>query len=204
MSPARLRCCRRYTSSTRQHLHHYNPQREFPRDRYTREFKNAADWPVCSVAFEISGPVRRELEALLPDRTPPKEAICTRYYDGSLTIEFHPEITDKPVEPGPVLQALKTFAATARRLTAPATEQETQKQTTRTELVRWACGWQELIKPHTDLRKATAITLLSHLREESDARANPETANMVEALQSAIDPILTEARKEPATDQAWL
>jgi hypothetical protein len=32
----------------------YHPQREFPRDRFTRDFKNGRDWPVCSVEFETA------------------------------------------------------------------------------------------------------------------------------------------------------
>src|SRR5882724_6856577 len=61
----------------------YNAQREFPRDRYTREFKNPADWPVCTVTFEIGDPLLKEIETLL-DGNAPREAICTRYYDGHL------------------------------------------------------------------------------------------------------------------------
>ncbi|WP_373533426.1 AAA family ATPase [Vampirovibrio sp.] len=43
----------------------YNPQREFPRDRYTREFKNGGDWPVCSVQFEFSNEFKQELTGKL-------------------------------------------------------------------------------------------------------------------------------------------
>src|SRR5258705_5051200 len=32
----------------------FSPQHEFPRDRYTRDFKKASDWPVCEVEFKIS------------------------------------------------------------------------------------------------------------------------------------------------------
>src|ERR1700758_5295307 len=57
----------------------YNHQREFPRDRYTSEFKNAADWPVCTVVFEVGKPLREEIEAILDAAPPPKEVACTRY-----------------------------------------------------------------------------------------------------------------------------
>src|SRR3970282_933340 len=65
-------------------LHKFNPatpepysaQREFPRDRYTREFKNPGDWPVCSVAFEIRSPLLSEIEILLGGAVGPKEVIC--------------------------------------------------------------------------------------------------------------------------------
>ena len=71
----------------------YNPQREFPRDRYTRDFKNGSDWPVCSVAFELGDSLRNEIEQLLDSGTPPTEPICTRYYDGSLENSFEPAIS---------------------------------------------------------------------------------------------------------------
>lgn len=91
----------------------YNPQREFPRDRYTREFKNPADWPVCSVAFEIHDPLRKEIETLLGGAITPKEVIYTRYYDNSLKYAFEPDIVNKAVEPAPVIAALKSFAGAA-------------------------------------------------------------------------------------------
>lgn len=52
----------------------YNPQREFPRDRYTREFKDAKDWPVCSVAFGIGEPLSQEIGNLLGGTAAPNEA----------------------------------------------------------------------------------------------------------------------------------
>jgi energy-coupling factor transporter ATP-binding protein EcfA2 len=39
----------------------YHPQREFPRDRFTREFKDGKDWRVCAVEFEIDDTLRPEL-----------------------------------------------------------------------------------------------------------------------------------------------
>lgn len=46
-------------------LHKFNPataepfdgQRDFPRDRYTTEFKEPRDWPVCRVRFALEGKV---------------------------------------------------------------------------------------------------------------------------------------------------
>ena len=56
----------------------YNAQREFPRDRYTREFKNASDWPVSTVVFAIGPVLRPQIEAILGGAPAPREAICTR------------------------------------------------------------------------------------------------------------------------------
>lgn len=179
----------------------YNPQREFPRDRYTREFKDAKDWPVCSVAFGIAEPLSQEIAKLLGGTPAPNEAICTRYYDGHLTIDFEPPIANKVLEPASLIEALKTFAASVRRLPAPSTDQEEQTQKLRTELAVWASGWQEKLNAHTDLRNKSSATLLSTLRKESEGHAKPQTADIVEALQVAVDPALTQAQKPPVTDQ---
>jgi predicted ATP-dependent endonuclease of OLD family len=179
----------------------YNAQREFPRDRYTREFKKPSDWPVCSVAFEIGEALSKEIETLLGGTAPPKEAICTRYYDGHLNIAFEPAIAHQVLDPAPLLEALNTFAAAARRLPAPATEQEEQTQKLRTELAIWASSSHEKLTTHTDLRTQDAVALLSTLRKESEAHANPQTADMVEALQKVLKPALAQAQKPLAPDQ---
>ncbi|MBE3064422.1 MAG: AAA family ATPase [Spirochaetes bacterium] len=180
----------------------YNPQREFPRDRYTRDFKNPADWPVCSVAFEIAGELHTEISKILKGKTPPREAICTRYYDGSLNVEFNPAIPDEPVSPDPSIQALITFAGAARRLQAPAPDQEEATQQIRTALASWASDWQQRLSPHADLRGDEGAKLLTALRKESERHAKPQTADMLEALDATIDPVLQEAQKPSPIDQA--
>jgi energy-coupling factor transporter ATP-binding protein EcfA2 len=190
-------------------LHKFNPatpvpydsQREFPRDRYTHDYENGVDWPVCSVAFEIGESLRKEMEAVLDGAPPPQEAICTRFYDGSLQIQFEPAVQITPIRSKPLVAALTTFASGARRLTAPAPEQEDQTQKLRTDLATWASTWQEKLKTHVDLRSQDGITLLSNLRKESDKYANPQTADLLEALQSTVDPALEEAKKTPADEQ---
>src|SRR6185312_13600875 len=63
--------------------HPYVPQREFPRDRFTREFKNPADWVVCSVHFKILPELQLELKKLTGEQAAPTEVTYFRYYDGS-------------------------------------------------------------------------------------------------------------------------
>lgn len=180
----------------------YNPQREFPRDRYTREFKHPSDWPVCTVAFEIAGKLHTEIERILKGKTPPREAICTRYYDGLLKVDFSPAIPDEPVAPSPAIQALKTLAGSARRLEAPAPDQEEATQQFRTTLASWASGWEQKLDPHADLRSGEGAKLLAALRKESEGYSRPETADIVEALHAAINPMLEDAQKPSPADQA--
>lgn len=179
----------------------YNAQREFPRDRYTREFKAAKDWPVCSVAFETDDALKKEIQTILGDGSPPDKAICTRYYDGHLIIEFEPAVITKDVDPASIIAELKSFASAARRLEAPTQEQEEATQTMRTELATWASEWQEKLKTHNDLRNQEGINALSSLRKDTDKHANPQTADIVEKLQAVIDPTLLEARKAPYAEQ---
>jgi len=179
----------------------YNPQREFPRDRYTRDFQNPADWPVCSVAFEIIGDLHGEIQSLLGQGEAPKEAVCTRFYDGSLEIEFVPEIADEPIVPSPVVRALKTLASAARRIKAPGPEQEDATQQIRTGLADWASISEQKLKAQADLRGDEGEKLLSVLRRESEGYAKPQTADILEALQAVIDPILQEAQNLAPVDQ---
>ncbi|MGH8544238.1 MAG: AAA family ATPase [Gammaproteobacteria bacterium] len=179
----------------------YYPQREFPRDRYTRDFRNGKDWPVCSVTFSLDDSTRKEIEPLLDSGAPPTQATGTRYYDGSLQISFEPNIEAKPVPPGTVIEALKTFGAAARRLQTPTPEQEEQSQKLRTDLATWASDWQEKLNANTDLRDEKGTILLSTLRKESERHANPQTADIVEGLQKVVDSTLADAKKPPAANQ---
>lgn len=181
----------------------YVPQREFPRDRYTRDFKDGGDWPVCSVAFEITSEAASAIKQIVKGKTPPQEAICTRFYDGSLDIEFDPEIPDEPVAPDSLIKALKAFAGEARRLTAPAPEQEEATQKLRTEMATWASDWEQKLTQYEELRTSDGVKLLTALRNESERFAKPQSADMVEALQATIDPVLKEAQATSPFDQAF-
>lgn len=177
----------------------YNPQREFPRDRYTREFKDGGDWPVCSVKFKIENPLAEEIEKLI-GQPAPKKAICTRYYDQSLLIQFEPPVQDQPVKPALMTKALKQFAAAARRIPTPVPEQEEATQKLRADLAQWATTWEEKLNAETDLR---GKDFLSRLRKESDKYAKPETADMIEALHEAITPLLAESQKASPEDRLF-
>lgn len=51
----------------------YNPQREFPRDRFTSDYENGADWPVCSVIFYADEPIKSEISEILEGEKAPKK-----------------------------------------------------------------------------------------------------------------------------------
>jgi len=179
----------------------YNPQREFPRDRYTREFKDGADWPVCSVEFKPDEQLQEKIVSLLGDNSVPKKIVCTRYYDGSLSIQYDPLIEIKPVEPDLIIATLKKLAASARRLEAPTPEKEEETQALRTKLVAWASDWQEKLGTLSDLQNDKGVELLSSLGSQSEKWARPDLADALEALRARVDAVLEEAQESPALEQ---
>ena len=184
----------------------YDPQREFPRDRYTRDYvsngSKGEDWPVCSVEFEIPEELRIKIDKLLKESgKSPKKVTATRYYDGTLKLEYEPAIEDKPVVPDPVLSALDAFASNARRLVSPDIDQEEATAAQRTELINWTTGWKDKLKDKDDLRGDEGVEQLSILRTEVEIYSNPQTADMVEALQKAIEPVLDAANEPSVIDQ---
>ncbi len=184
----------------------YNAQREFPRDRYTRDYASngskGEDWPVCLVEFEIPEALRAEIAKLLEeDRESPEKVTATRYYDGTLKFEYAPAIEEKPLAPKPVLSALDAFASSARRLEAPDADQEETTAEQRKELAKWATDWKDKLKDENDLRGDEGAKQLDRLRREVESRSNPQTADMVEALQRTIEPVLDAAKKPSVIDQ---
>lgn len=178
----------------------YDPMREFPRDRYTRDYvgggSKGGDWAVCSVAFAIEGELKEKIMALLPqDQPAPLGAIVTRYYDGSLDFEYQPVIAEPILSPEPVLAALKTFASGARRLAASTPEQEEATVTTRNALTAWATQSHDQLKVITNLRNEAGAELIAKIRSEAENKSDPQTADLVETLQEAIDPILDVAKE---------
>lgn len=177
----------------------YDPMREFPRDRYVRDFVGTGpkgeNWPVCSVAFAVCDELKTKIVDLLPsDLRPPAEVIATRYYDGSITFEYEPTLADLPLSPESILAGLKAFASGARRIPAPASEQEEATSQTRNALTQWATQWQEKFKNFTDLRNDSGAKVIASLKADSETKSSPQTADLIEALHKSVDPVLDAAK----------
>lgn len=180
----------------------YDPMREFPRDRYTRDYigggSKGDQWPVCSVAFALTDDLKDRIAALLPSgQKPPAEVIATRYYDGSLALEYEPAVEEMQLAPEPVLAALKAFASGARRIAASGPEQEEATAAARNALVEWATTWQDQLKSITNLRNDAGAEHLRKIKAEIESKSNPQTADLVETLQDVIDPVLEAAKDGP-------
>ncbi len=179
----------------------YFAQREFPRDRFTAEYHDGADWPVCRVEFEISAEFRKELRERLNDTEIPKKVQLTRYYDGSLKYEYDTVVSEDTVDQNELVNALDTFASGARRLTVPAQGQEEETQTLRTRLADWAEGHKKATQKIQDLRTDIGVELLDLVRRESNGHAQPTSADLVEELQGVVDNLLSKVKVEPIPQQ---
>jgi predicted ATP-dependent endonuclease of OLD family len=177
----------------------YNPQREFPRDRYTREFKNGQDWPVCSVAFEIEGDALKKCQAAARGASVPKLVVFTRYYDGHLTLAYDVAIPNDAVPPARLIDALSNFAAGARRITTPADQTEQTVQQLRADLTKWATDWTTKLQAVQNLK--SNATLIETIQKEANEKASPISADLIEALLKEIAPIQIEAKSESISQQ---
>jgi hypothetical protein len=180
----------------------YDAQREFPRDRYTRDYiaggSKGGEWPVCSVAFTLADDLKVEISTILGKiQEPPQEAILTRYYDGSLSFDYEPALEEKQLSPEGLLKGLEAFAGSARRLESPSPEKEEATAQLRMALVSWATVWQDRLKDVADLRTAEGSKLLATMRTEVESNSGPQTADMIEALQKALSPVLDSAKLGP-------
>ena len=179
----------------------YNAQREFPRDRFTAEYRDDEDWPVCRVEFELSDEFREELGDLLNGTEVPQKAVLTRFYNGYLEIEYDTEVPDDPVDPEELKTALAVFAKGARRLPEPSEDQEEATAELRTTLANWADGMKDVVGDLQDLRTEEGVELLVRVREETNEHAQPMSANLVEVLLEKVEKLRGRADTKTFSDQ---
>ena len=174
----------------------YNAQRDFPRDRFTAEYRDGSEWPVCEVEFELSDEFQQELKERLNGAEIPRKATLTRFYDGSLKFKYDLEIPPDLVAPSELKEALNVFAEGARRLSSSDYE-ESEMQEIRTNLANWADEKKDAIARFQDLRTDKGGGLLHRVREEANRFAHPASADLIEALNEKVNSLLSRA-KEPS------
>ena len=168
----------------------YNVQRDFPRDRFTAEYRDSSEWPVCSVEFELSDEFQQELREQLKGAEIPQKAISTRFYGGSLKFKYDPEVPPDLVAPSELKEALNVFAKGARRLSSP-DYQEPEMQEIKTDLANWADQKKDAIAELQDLRTDEGSGLLRQVREEANSFSHPASAALIEALNEKVDDLLS-------------
>ena len=171
----------------------YVPQREFPRDRFTRDFKNGKDWQVCAVEFAIDDGLRQQLPKPTDNTEPPRTIIYHRYYDGSLRYSLSPMPADPSVTYELVSAAIEKFKLAGMKLTHLAPDQEATYQSIRTDLLKWTSGWSDKFSGSASLRSQQGQQLLQALRDDSNSKARAEVANILTAFQSELTAIANQA-----------
>src|SRR5260370_11816050 len=107
----------------------FSPQHEFPRDRYTREFKKAADWPVCAVEFHIGPTLRAQLAKIAGSTNPPETVTYTTYYDGHYDVAFTPTPAEDEPRGDEVVLALNSLRGSAMSISTPGDQQSSVQPT---------------------------------------------------------------------------
>ena len=179
----------------------YNAQRDFPRDRFTAEYRDgSSEWPVCEVEFELSNEFQQELRERLNGAEIPQKAILTRFYDGSLKFKYDPEVPPDLVEPDELKEALNVFAKGARRLASQDYEEQEMRDL-RTYMANWADEKKDAIAGFQDLRTDEGSGLLRQVRDETNSFSHPTTADLIEALNEKVDCLISQAEKPSIPEQ---
>src|SRR5262249_1927761 len=97
----------------------YVPQREFPRDRFTREFQTGIGWPVCAVEFGIEPELQATLKDVADGQQFPTTVIITKCYDGTMRYAFDPEPQEDVIDSKEILSALEAFSKSVMRIPSP-------------------------------------------------------------------------------------
>jgi predicted ATPase len=177
----------------------FNPQREFPRDRFAAEFKSGADWPVCAAEFELAQEFRSELKVRLGAEIPPK-VICTRFYDGQLITSLEDTICDDSVAPSELTNALDQYATAARRVPEDE-DREAEVLAFQSTIANWTQEKKDKLKDIQDLRTPAGIDLLNEVMAESNGHSKPHTMIAMKALQATIGALLGRAEVRPLRER---
>lgn len=119
----------------------YDGLKEFPRRRYTDEFKQH-DWPVSSCRFLLCETTSSKLRVISEKLAQYNEVEITRHYSGNYTFHFLPDLQLQPVEPPTMARIVKDLVNTTNQIVAPEGKGEflqTAKQSLRDEFNNLLC-----------------------------------------------------------------
>lgn len=172
----------------------YSPQREYPRDRFQREFKDGSGIPVCSVEFAITGELRDQVAALGSGGAIPDTITWTRYYNEDLSYELNPSVPTPPLSGKDVEKALSDLAGLVRRITPPAGDAEGAFEKVRGDLLAWVAEARKRL-PAGDLRNDAGRKLLLALEKEVEKFSNEWTADAIESFLPRLRELAEEAAR---------
>ena len=93
----------------------YNGLKEFPRSKYTSDFKKE-DWPVASVKFELEEEDTRDLSNYVKEQ---KILILTKTYAGQFQYDFEPGLRSTKILVRDYLQSIQSWYDIIKNTTAP-------------------------------------------------------------------------------------
>jgi AAA ATPase domain/Overcoming lysogenization defect protein-like, TOPRIM domain len=96
----------------------YDGLKEFPRRRYTAEFKQQ-DWPVSSVEFELGKAEKDELVKIAPILKDVTYVTCTRHYSWALKVDFLPAVKLSDTSNRAYLERLNNWRDVIEQAVAP-------------------------------------------------------------------------------------
>lgn len=175
----------------------YDPQTEFPRDRFISEYESKAKWPVCRVEFSLSDDFREELSQRI-NATVPNTATLTRHYSGHLDFQYDVEIADT-VQTAELITALNALIQGTRRLTAPDEERKEAVKTLKPALVNWANEKKSKAEKIPNLRTQRGIKLLEQVCAEINTHSQPESSSLVEKFGDIAKKLLDRAKADAAS-----
>jgi len=206
-------------------LHKFNPadsepymaQFEFPRYRYTSDFKGnpGKPWPVVSVTFSIGNELRAVLDTLLgEDERPPETVTVTRYYpvdhtknSYTTTYSFTPAVPDPDVPTKRLFDALKKAEKEARLISAASSEEEEQTRTIRDQLATWATGMQDEVKNVQEkiasLRDPPGKELVEKVLREATDKVTSISKSVIGPLIEEVTEVRDLTAKAPAADRLY-
>ena len=173
----------------------YEPQRDFPRSRYTSEFRNPGDWPAASCRFAIGEELRAVLAALADSKEVPRLVTATRYYDRSLKFAFDPAPAEEALSTRHILAPLDALGDDAMSLAAPAVDQEEAYIAIRRDLLEWIAATKAALARIDSLRSPNGMALLARIGDEAMAKGRPETKEPIQRFMAALaGPLQTMSR----------
>ncbi len=180
----------------------YDPQRDFPRDRYTRDFRaeSAAEWSVCSVRFEVAKEYAEELKKAHGVGVLIKTVECTKDYSNQYSWETTPDFSDDPVPASELITALDKFQRASRRLDSKVAEQREQDQQERQKLVAAGTTLSDATGKLTTLKGDAGVKLLTQVRDQINALSTPLSAAVVEEFVDNAKKLLARAQAPSKRD----
>src|SRR5207302_1048249 len=157
--------------------------------------------------FEVDDALRAQLLTEDASDQLPTHFTCTRYYDGHLTVEFSPQVTEAPLAPDALLQALRRFTtgladAFLPRAGEPRPGTPPENQALKSTVIDWAVEIESEARLLRSLRSEEGLALLARVAEEAPKLSAAPAEDLHEQLAAAARGLLDQAR-EPSRLSRW-